>query len=239
MFIPVYRPPSYYSSRRPGTEPPQNQLSTGNRREYPAWYRRVTAKTFGSLKGSDVLATMAIYDQYNTIGWFHFCLGRISKNWARAYLAYRPRTDNNGGAQWSSQLITCLWNFTRKMWEHHNHIVHGATAAEAASREITHLHEKIKAHYAAYNNNSAYVLPRHQYLFTQRDLQQRMSMSYMSCWLCSIEEAHKILSFQEQHLSESFPYSAKLKTLTLYPLRLLILPMNPQSQIMPSSQKKF
>ena len=42
-------------------------------------------------------------------------------------------------------------------------------------------------------------------LFTQCDLQQRMSMSYdgMTCWLRSLEEAHKILSFQEQHLRQT------------------------------------
>jgi hypothetical protein len=117
---------------------------------------RVTATTFGSIKGPDILATMAFYDQYAKIGWYQFCLGRISKNWAMAFNAYQTPSHHNAGLHWSSQLIASLWIFTRKMWAHRNQIIHGATASEAATNEIRTLQEKISSHYTAYETNSNY-----------------------------------------------------------------------------------
>jgi len=46
------------------------------------------------------------------------------------------------------------------------------------SNEFRCLQEKINSHYTAYNTNSNYVLPRHQYLFTQHSPQQRQSMFF-------------------------------------------------------------
>jgi len=164
---------------------------------------RVIAKTFGSLKG--IFATMAFYDQFHTIGWLQFCLGRVSKSWSKAYQAYKLDSFSGESLQSLSHLFTAFWTFTRKMWVHRNQIVHGATVEEAVLHTLSQLQDKIWTHYAAYDNNSSYVMPRHQYLFIQWSLQERLSMPYdgMTCWLCSVEEAHRILSFQEQHLQKT------------------------------------
>jgi hypothetical protein len=45
---------------------------------------RVRAPTVGSLQGTDVVLVSAFHEQYNMIGWFHLCLGRVSKKWSRA-----------------------------------------------------------------------------------------------------------------------------------------------------------
>ncbi len=89
-------------------------------------------------------------------------------------------------------------DFPTKLYLHIVHIV----MENNVSNEFRCLQEKINSHYTAYNTNSNYVLPRHQYLFTQHSPQQRQSMSYdgMTCWLRSVDEAHSILYFQEQHL---------------------------------------
>ena len=92
-------------------------------------------------------------------------------------------------------------DFPTKLYLHIVHIV----MENNVSNEFRCLQEKINSHYTAYNTNSNYVLPRHQYLFTQHSPQQRQSMSYdgMTCWLRSVDEAHSILSFQEQHLRQT------------------------------------
>jgi hypothetical protein len=46
------------------------------------------ALTAGSLCSPDAVLTTAFHEQYNTIGWFQFCLGRVSKKWAAAVKQY-------------------------------------------------------------------------------------------------------------------------------------------------------
>jgi hypothetical protein len=43
---------------------------------------------------------------------------------------------------------------------------------------LHNLHTQVSDHYAAYHNDSSYVLPRHNYLFKQRSLEDRLKQSY-------------------------------------------------------------
>jgi hypothetical protein len=76
---------------------------------------------------------------------------------------------------------------------------------KAVSTQLSILHNKVTYQYQQYQNISSYVLPRHEYLFTQRSLDYRLKMSYdsISCWLWSVEEACHILMTQQRHLQET------------------------------------
>lgn len=164
------------------------------------------APTYGSLFCPDMILTGAYFEQFNQLGLFQVCLGRISKLWSRAVSSYHASTSPVFDTdRWATSFISLLWKFTRKMWNYRNQIVHGATVDEAVSTQMSLLHEKVTSLYNKYTENPSYVLPRHEYLFTQRTLQYRLQMSYdsINCWLRSVEEARNILEFQERHLQET------------------------------------
>jgi len=153
--------------------------------------------TFGSILPADVLLTQAYSDQYHTIGWYQFCLGRISKLWHRAVQAYLPRTQKHQPLPWGSNLVTALWQFTKSLWMHRNNMVHGSSAEEAARRILIGLQERVRQHYDSFTADNSYVLARHRHLFLSRTQDQRLSMSYdfLTCWLRSVDEAREQLVF--------------------------------------------
>jgi hypothetical protein len=162
--------------------------------------------TYGSLFGPDILLTSAYYEQFYKLSWFQLCLGRISITWSRAVQSYHgstiPMFDAN---RWAAKLIFCLWQFTRQLWTFRNQLVHGSTVEETVSAQINLLHGKVAYHYNQYQENTAYVLPCYEYLFTQRSLEDRLKLSHdsITCWLRSVSEAHQILAFQQRHLQET------------------------------------
>ncbi len=156
--------------------------------------------TAGSLRGPDAVLTAAFHEQGYEIGWLHFGLGRISTKWADAARQYnalplQPEAD----LHWASILIAALWPFSKSLWTFRNEVVHGATIEEQAQRRITELHNKITAYYRAFQSNEHLVLQRHQYLFTTRTKEERLSSSYdnMSAWIRSVEEALHVV---QQHI---------------------------------------
>jgi hypothetical protein len=159
----------------------------------------------GSVYGPDILLTSAYYDQFNTLTWYQLCLGQISLKWSRAVSSYHASLiPNFDGPSWASAFISILWNFTRQLWHHRNQIVHGLTVDNIVSTQMRLLHDKVEAHYNEYYENPSYVLPRHEHLFTQRSLDQRLQLSNdsINCWLRSVHEARHILEFQQRHLQE-------------------------------------
>ncbi len=108
------------------------------------------------------------------------------------------------GNRWAISFISLLWKFTRKLWNYRNQIVHGMTVDEVVSTQMSLLHEKVTCFYNQYTKNPSYVLPHHEYLFTQCTLEYHLQMSYdsITCWLQSVEEARHILEFQQRHLQE-------------------------------------
>jgi hypothetical protein len=52
--------------------------------------RRSRPATFGSLRPVDILITQAYTEQFHSIGWYQFCLGRISNRWHKAVQASLP-----------------------------------------------------------------------------------------------------------------------------------------------------
>jgi hypothetical protein len=145
--------------------------------------------------------TSAYAEQFHSIGWYQFCLGHISKKWAKAVAAYHRQATGRALDQecWSSKLIMCLWKFIKGMWQQRNQVVHGDTVEEQAQIIHWEPRDKVTHYYQLYRDSPAYVLPRHQYLFTQWTLEQQLQQShdYVFSWICSVEEARATLSFQE------------------------------------------
>jgi hypothetical protein len=153
-----------------------------------------------------VVLTGAYYEQYYILGWYQLCLGRISKLWSRAVSLYNASNSIlMDTEQWAIYFISLIWEFTRRMWTYRNQIVHGATVEETAHNRMLEVHTNVTDLYNKYTEDPSFVLPRHEYLFTQRTLQYRLQMSYDSiiCWIRSVEEACNILDFQERNLRET------------------------------------
>jgi hypothetical protein len=140
----------------------------------------------------DMILTAAYTEQFHSIWWFQFTLGRVSTHWSAAVALYR----------WSHPETADPT--IREMWLHRNSIVHGATVEENAARIITDLHNQRRHHCHQFHENPQYVLSRHHHLIANRTLEQRLRQSYdyLVCWLCSVEEARHYLEYHTQRLQE-------------------------------------
>jgi hypothetical protein len=158
---------------------------------------RVHAPTAGSLNSGDILLTTAFTEQYHSIGWYHFTLGRISSKWDAAVRCYRGQLDNLAMTNvWATQAILLMWQYMRSIWTHRNSVVHGKDSEEAASRLLQHLHQEVERLYEEFRVNPAMLLSRHHHLFTSRTLEQRLRMPYdnITSWLRSVENARQDLA---------------------------------------------
>ncbi len=117
--------------------------------------------------------------------------------WHKAVQVCLPPAQSHHREHWGSHLIQILWQFTRKLWQHRNSIVHGSGADESANRILMGLRDQVTQHYLSFQADNNYVLSRHRHLFTTRTLAQRLTVSYdyLVCWLRSVEEARSALSF--------------------------------------------
>jgi hypothetical protein len=121
---------------------------------------RVHAPTVGSLRGPDVLLTAAFTEQFQSIGWYHFLLGRLSSYWGKEAAAYAKTKDPSYPKVWMAQFISIVWKYSRSLWSYRNSIVHGAMDA--------------KSLYNTFRTSPHFILTHHQYLFTCRSLEQCM-----------------------------------------------------------------
>jgi hypothetical protein len=104
--------------------------------------KSVRALTAGSLRGADAVLTTAFREQFTFIGWYHLCLGRISKKWALAVQHYvPPRAHTDGSLHWASIFIKALWKYSKALWAFRNEIVHGATVEEQVNRQLDTLRQ--------------------------------------------------------------------------------------------------
>jgi len=155
----------------------------------------VRAPTAGSLRGPDAVLTSAFTEQYQNIGWFHMCLGRVSKKWSKAVLQYTlparlPYTETH----WTSILVSAAWQLSRSLWKFWNEVVHGATIEEQAQRILEKLRQSTITHYSAYQANPGFILLCFQSLFTSRSLEERLQLLYdnLAAWNRSVEEAIQV-----------------------------------------------
>jgi hypothetical protein len=148
----------------------------------------------GSLRGPDILLTVAFTEQYQSIGWYNFLLDRISAKWGKAVALYNKSTDPSYHKAWTTQTILLVWKFSRSLWTYRNTVVHGASDQEVAANSI-------------FRTTSHFLLPRHRYLFKCRTLEQRLRLDFdsLSCWIRSVEDAKQALIHHEnqQHLYSS------------------------------------
>jgi hypothetical protein len=102
----------------------------------------VQALTAGSLKGSDMLLTMAFHEQFHTIGYnmFH---GRLSKLWGCAVLQITKSPYSSFPTTWAAQTILYLWKYTRSLCMHRNQVVHGKPDQEIAVKIKESIHNQV------------------------------------------------------------------------------------------------
>jgi len=164
----------------------------------------IRALTAGSLRGPDAVLTSAFHEQVRKIGWFQFCLGHVSTKWASAVSQYNANPDPQANLQWSSQLITILWHYSRSVWKYRNEKVHGSTVEEQAQHRLSQLREKIIQFFAHYAANPSCILNRHRSLFTSRSVEEHLSSTYdvMAAWIRSVEEAFQVAEHYDAHHRE-------------------------------------
>jgi hypothetical protein len=158
--------------------------------------KTVRALTAGSLRGADAVLNTAFREQFTFIGWYHLCLGQISKKWALAVQHYvPPRAHTDGSLYWASIFIMALWKYSKALWAFQNEIVHGATVEEQVNQQLDTLQQQIINYYRAYADNPNMILPRHRSLFTSRTIEERLSSPYdiMAAWIRSVKEAIQVL----------------------------------------------
>jgi hypothetical protein len=146
----------------------------------------VRALTASLLRSPDAVLTTAFHEQYNTIGWFHFCFGRLSKKWAAAVKQYNTAPKPSDFEEfWTSLLIATLWQYSRALWKTRNEHIHGVTVEEQAQLLLNNLHAKCTDNFEKYGENLAIIFPRHAYLITAKTLESCLSSTYdqLSAWL--------------------------------------------------------
>jgi hypothetical protein len=162
----------------------------------------VRASTVGSIKGTDILLTMAFNEQFHKIGWHNLFNGRISKLWGRAVLQLTKSSYSSLSTTWSAQTILYLWKYTRSIWINRNQVVHGKTDQEMANKIRESIHTKVRQLYETFQSTPNFILSRHQYLFTNRSLAQRLNLDIdsLQCWLSSVDSAQQDLEHHKTSL---------------------------------------
>jgi hypothetical protein len=159
-------------------------------------HTRPTALTAGSLRGPDVLLTMAFVEQFHSIGWYHLLMGRMSAKWGIAVALYNKVSHDSAiPMTWTAHAILQLWKFTRSLWTHRNTVVHGATDQEVAEKIRAEFTAKVTSLYAEYKANHNIILPKHKYVFTRHTLEKRLRLDIDSiqCWLRSVDDAKQAI----------------------------------------------
>ena len=152
--------------------------------------------TAGSLKGTDMLLTTAFNEQFHSIGWGNLFHGRISKLWGKTVSQINKSPFSSYPTTWAAQTILYLWQYTRVIWEHRNQVVHGATDQEKAARIKQAIDQQVRDLYSSFQNNPEFILTRHQYLFTNKSIEQRLQLDIdsITCWIRSVESAQQDLA---------------------------------------------
>jgi hypothetical protein len=76
-------------------------------------------------------ALQITYLDQQEIGWFNFLQGRISTRWVIMQSDYYQLINSKRTATtWARRLICHLWELSRNMWLHRNHILHESPNAE-------------------------------------------------------------------------------------------------------------
>jgi hypothetical protein len=80
-------------------------------------------------------ALKTAYLDQQEIGWFNFLQGGISTYWVTLQADHYILLDSKRtGTTWARRLISHLWELSRKMWLHRNHILHETPNAETEKR---------------------------------------------------------------------------------------------------------
>jgi hypothetical protein len=152
--------------------------------------------TARSLKGTDMLPTMAFNEQFHTIGWYNLFHGHISMLWGKTVSQINKSPFSSFPTTWAAKTILYLWQCTRFIWEHRNQVVHGTTNQEKAAKIKQSIDQQVRDLYSSFQNNPNFILTRHQYLFTSKSLEQRLKLDIdsITCWIRSVESAQQDLA---------------------------------------------
>jgi hypothetical protein len=165
-------------------------------------YCAVRALTAGTLKGTDMLLTMAFNKQFHTIGWRNLFQGRISILWGHAVLQITKSSYSSLSTTWSAQTILYLWKYTRSIWMHRNQVVHGKTDQDIANKIMESIHDQVRNSFTTFRTNSNFILSHHHYLFTSWSLTHHLNLDIdsLQCWLRSVKSAQQDLGYHNTNL---------------------------------------
>ena len=126
------------------------------------------------------------YDQQNKIGWQHFQLGRLAKEWRRCiricYVSDTPKVD--GRAEGCiRRMIESLWRMMLNVWKIRNDIVHWINAYHS-SRDIREMTEIIDKLYDKYQQRAD---ESERWIFKMKRNERKIqSVAKMATWIGTV-----------------------------------------------------
>ena len=139
----------------------------------------------------DAILTAAINEQEHVIGWKAFHRGCMGKWWGEAYCLITVNNDDHSALLWLSEAIHLVIEYTMKIWEVRNGILHERNEKGVEVRVLQELRDKVRLEYAACEEDKFIISRSQSYLFEIKTLQQQMNQDRdtLSCWLTEVADA--------------------------------------------------
>ena len=138
------------------------------------------------LDETDQMFAIAAKEQ-DDVGWSNLFKGHIVKSWSVIQQKYYATMYHNPPSvyNWSTTIISHLYDLSHDMWNHRNEIVHEKVAQSLNAQELQQLHSNITHQYQL---GSTSVLPMHRHMF-QDTLNTLLSKSAddKKYWLLTIQ----------------------------------------------------
>jgi hypothetical protein len=132
----------------------------------------------------------AAYLDQQEIGWFNFLQGRISTRWVIIQADYYQLLESKRTATtWARRLISHLWELSRKMWLHRNHILHETPNAETEKLSCQMDRQMMNE----FRKNLDGLSPPHHYLLRRNPLNKILKWQNpeKAAWLDTVTIAQK------------------------------------------------
>jgi hypothetical protein len=152
------------------------------------------------------------FQAQSSIGWGGLFMGHVATYWTDAYShTYEtpsgkkhptPSTISKLTKQWSNQLITQLWKFSKSVWAYRNAVVHGQTEHLKVSKERLQMQAEVCLHFAAYQDNPHYIPQNRTSLFDRgEEATLALRRDAMVSWLALVEEV--VLTHQQRQTANT------------------------------------
>ena len=90
-------------------------------------------------------ALQKAYKSQSVIGWKHFLVGRVSKQWSEYYALRLEESEVKNGKviAFGRDLVYSIWTYTLSVWENHNEAVHGKNK-KYSTRDVKSIKQFVK-----------------------------------------------------------------------------------------------